>query len=568
VPNPTASKKIAEGFHNLAETRRGDRIELALLGAREATFDWSLSDDSISWTGSQEILALHHNPARLVDGESFRAWISESDRAKLQAVIEEICESDLRFAFEFEAASALGTEWLEMRGLRIAKAEGTAERLVGLIRIVTEQMRDAQRLHYLATRDELTGHLNRTSLRAELSEAIEAAREEAHSCAFLVAAIDRLAAINDAYGFGAADEAIVAVGERLAGSLRATDLIGRTAGNKFGLLVRDCSEREVALVAERLRAAVRSDVISTRAGTVSATISVGAVCLPANASSSQEAMLRAEEALDHARAKGRDGFAIYTRSPQRETARLRLMTIADEVVAALNDKRLVFAYQPIVSAKAREPVHHECLLRMLRPDGTVVSAGHFIPAVEQLGLVHLVDRQALEMTVDVLKANPPMSLAVNVSGTTAGDPSWLQSFVSHVRANQAVANRMIVELTETAALQDFEESARFISSLRELGCQVAIDDFGAGYTSFRNLQMLRVDMVKIDGTYIRGLSASPDNQIFVRTLVDLARNFQLETVAEWVGSDEDADLLERFGVDYFQGFHIGEPQLAPAWLKR
>jgi EAL domain-containing protein (putative c-di-GMP-specific phosphodiesterase class I) len=205
---------------------------------------------------------------------------------------------------------------------------------------------------------------------------------------------------------------------------------------------------------------------------------------------------------------------------------------------------------------------------MLRPDGTVVSASHFIPAAEQLGLVHLVDRRALEMTVDVLKANPAISLAVNVSGTTAGDPSWLQSFVNHVRANQAVAGRMIVELTETAALQDFEESARFISGLRGLGCQIAIDDFGAGYTSFRNLQMLCVDMVKIDGTYIRGLSASPDNQIFVRTLVDLARNFQLETVAEWVGSDADADLLEQFGVDYFQGFHIGEPQLEPEWLKR
>ena len=156
---------------------------------------------------------------------------------------------------------------------------------------------------------------------------------------------------------------------------------------------------------------------------------------------------------------------------------------------------------------------------------------------------------------------------MNVSGTTAGDPSWLQSFISYVRANHTVAGRIIVELTETAALQDFEESARFVSNLRELGCRVAIDDFGAGYTSFRNLQMLRVDMVKIDGSYVRGLSASPDNQIFVRTLVDLAKNFQLETVAEWVGSDEDAALLESFGVDYFQGFHFGEPVLAPNWVK-
>jgi len=278
-------------------------------------------------------------------------------------------------------------------------------------------------------------------------------------------------------------------------------------------------------------------------------------------------MLRAEEALDRARGAGRDGFAVYAKSPQREMARLRLMGIADEVVAALNDDRLVFAYQPIISAKTRLPVHHECLLRMIRTDGTVATAGQFIPAAEQLGLVRLVDRHALEMTVAQLHAHPKVTLAVNVSGTTAGDPSWLQSFVNYVRANHQVAERMIVELTETAALHAFEESARFISNLREMGCRVAIDDFGAGYTSFRNLQMLRVDTVKIDGSYVKGLESSPDNQIFVRTLVELARNFKLKTVAEWVSSDGEAALLESFGIDYFQGFHFGEPVLEPDWSK-
>ena len=158
-------------------------------------------------------------------------------------------------------------------------------------------------------------------------------------------------------------------------------------------------------------------------------------------------------------------------------------------------------------------------------------------------------------------------LSINVSGTTAGDPSWLQSFINYVRENREVAERMTVELTETAALQAFEENARFVTRLRDMGCRVAIDDFGAGYTSFRNLHNLRVDMVKIDGSYIKNLSASPDNQVFVRTLVDLAKNFQLETVAEWVGSEQDAELLTEFGVDYFQGFYFGAPDIAPAWAK-
>ncbi|MGA9794975.1 MAG: GGDEF and EAL domain-containing protein [Rhizomicrobium sp.] len=560
-------KKPVDGVRALAATHDLDRLRLAIAGAGEAVFDWTIADDRILWDGTTEILSAHGDAERLWRGESFRNWIGSEGREKLKAVIEKPSMNDMAFDFEFEVASAMGAVWFEMRGVRVPTQKGGAERLAGTLRIITEKKRDAQRLTYLATRDELTGHLNRTSLREKLAEAIEAAKAEERTCAYLVASIDRLAMLNEAYGFGAADEVIVACGERLALSLRGSDVIGRTAGNKLGVILGNCSEREIALVAERLRNSVRSEVITTRSGTVSATISVGAVWLPSGAASSQEAMLRAEEALEQARDAGRDGFAVYTKSPQRETARRRLMAVADEVVAALNDERLLFAYQPIVNAKTRQAEHHECLLRMKRTDGTIASAGQFIPAVEQLGLVRLVDRNALEMTVAKLHANPAVSLAVNVSGTTARDPSWLQSFINYVRANHQVAQRIIVELTETAALHAFEDNVKFISSLRNMGCRVAIDDFGAGYTSFRNLQMLHVDMVKIDGAYVKELSASPDNQIFVRTLVDLAQNFNLKTVAEWVGSAQDADLLESFGVDYFQGYHFGEPVIDPGWAK-
>lgn len=561
----TLPRKPVDGIRALAAAQDADRLRLAIAGAREIAFDWTVHDDRIAWEGDYEILSLHADPNRLHRGEGFCRWMSAAGRAQLADVLNEAVNRDTCFDIEFEVASAMGSVVFEMRGVRVGDHNGGVERLSGILRVITDRKRESQRLAYLATRDELTGHLNRTSLRAELAQVIEEAKAEKRACAYLVASIDRLAMINEAYGFGAADEVIVAVGERISSALRGSDVIGRTAGNKLGVILSECAEREIAVVAERLRAAVRSEVITTRTGTVSATITVGAVWLPSGANSSQEAMLRAEEALDQARAAGRDGFAVHAASPQRETARIRLMTIADEVVAALHEKRLIFAYQPIVDAKTRRPVHYECLLRMVRPDGAIVSAGQFIPAAEQLGLVRLVDRHALEMTVAQLRSHPDISLAVNVSGTTAGDPSWLQSFVSYVRLNRDVASRMVVELTETAALNDFEESARFVTNLREMGCLVAIDDFGAGYTSFRNLQMLNVDTVKIDGTYIEKLCESPDNQIFVRTLVDLAKNFDLKTVAEWVTSDEEAALLESFGVDYFQGFHFGEPIIAPQW---
>jgi EAL domain-containing protein (putative c-di-GMP-specific phosphodiesterase class I) len=203
----------------------------------------------------------------------------------------------------------------------------------------------------------------------------------------------------------------------------------------------------------------------------------------------------------------------------------------------------------------------------MREDGSIVGAAQFIPAAERLGLVRLVDRYALEMAVATLHAHEDVTLSVNVSGTTSCDIAWLQSFVEYVRENASIANRLVVELTETAALNHFEGNAQFVSQLREMGCRVAIDDFGAGYTSFRNLQMMRLDTVKIDGTYIAGLVSSPENQIFVRTLVGLAKSFNLKTIAEWVGTEEEAVLLEGFGVDSFQGYYFGEPVLKPEWLK-
>jgi len=568
VVNQPLQTKRTGTLDALSASEQVERLRYAMLGSGVASFDWMIAEDRIGWDGALDLLPYHLDAQRVPSGASFLAWLTPDSRARIVSMIESHDSQHAQFDVALEASSAMGSIYLTMIGIRQPRADGRTERLCGLLRVTTENQRNLQRLTYLATRDELTGHLNRNSLRAELTQAIEKARTEERHCAFLVASIDRLAMINDGYGFDAGDEVIVEVGERLSRTLRSTDIIGRTAGNKFGVILRDCQEREIAIVSERLRNSVRSNVVDTRCGHVSATCSVGAVWLPSGAASSQEAMLRAEESLERARSAGRDGFKMYEKSPQREGARLRMMAIADEVMSALHSGRLCLAYQPIIGAVDRKVHKYEGLLRLVRNDGSVATAGYFVPAAEQLGIVGLIDRRALEMTIDTLRANPNITLGVNVSGTAAGNPSWLNSFVEYVRMNRTVASRLNVELTETAALNHFEENAQFVSQLRELGATVSIDDFGAGYTSFRNLQMLHVDTVKIDGSFVKGLSSSPENQVFVRTLVGLAKNFNLHTVAEWVESEEDARLLQSMGVDYFQGFFFGRPELEPDWLKR
>jgi diguanylate cyclase (GGDEF)-like protein len=561
-------KAFDEGLVGLSDATMAVRLRLALASADEAALDWNLADDHIDWECAEDFLRHHVELESLGTGQAFCEWLAPDVCGRLIAFIEERRPIDPQFTIEFESVKGTSREWFEMRATRLMRDNGSVERVVGVLRRITEQKNTLNRLTYLANYDELTGQLNRSRLREELSLTIESAKTESRGCAYFVAAIDKLAAINETYGFGVADEVIVAAGNRLARSLRGSDIIGRIAGNKFGVILSNCSNQEMSLVAERLNSAVRSEVIETPAGTVSATISVGAVWLPENASTSQEAMLQAEESLERSRSKGRSGFAVYVKSAQREFARRRLMSIADDIMAALNENRLVLAYQPIVRAKSRVTEHYECLCRMVRKDGTLAPAGEFIPVAETLGLIRLVDRRTLEMTIAQLQANPEIKLSLNVSGTNANDRPWLNAYVGYVQENAEVANRLTVELTETAALHAFEENAQFATRLRKLGCSVAIDDFGAGYTSFRNLQALNFDMVKIDGSYITNLAQSPDNQVFVRTLVGLAKNFELDTVAEWVDSEEDAKILSEYGVDYFQGFHFGRPDTAPTWLKK
>ena len=556
-----------ERLDALSKGLDAERLRLALMGARAAVFDWTLADDRITWEGAPWAMPEYGEFERLATGEDFCTWLPPEARARLLNALDDVHPQEATFRLEFEVLTATAKQWFEFSSVRIPGGDGRAERVTGVVREITEQKTAFTRLAYLANYDELTGQLNRTRLQEELNRVLQSATSQERHCAYAVASIDKLAVINEIYGFDVADELIVQTGQRLAQGLRLSDVIGRTAGNKFGVVLGECGEREMSMVADRLHTAVRSEPIQTRAGAVSATVSIGAVWLPQGATSSQEAMLRAEEALERAKALGRNGFAVYSGSAQRETQRRRLVSMGDEIIAALNEQRMIVAYQPIVGAHSRLPEHYECLLRLRRRDGTLAPAGDFIPAAETLGLVRLADRRVLEIAVAQLYRHPNIKLSINVSGTTAGDHSWLQSFINYVRENREVAERMTVELTETAALQAFEENARFVTRLRDMGCRVAIDDFGAGYTSFRNLHNLRVDMVKIDGAYVKNLSGSPDNQLFVRTLVDLAKNFELETVAEWVGSEQDAELLEEYGVDYFQGFYFGEPDISPAWAE-
>ena len=242
------------------------------------------------------------------------------------------------------------------------------------------------------------------------------------------------------------------------------------------------------------------------------------------------------------------------------------LAIGTMVKTALREGRLFFAFQPVVCAVTGEVDYFECLLRMRDDAGHAVPSGEFITAIEDLGLIGHIDRFVLEKTVQELQTHPEVRLGFNVSGLTACDRPWLRMLIALLRGRSDLARRLIVEITETAALYDVGESARFVETLRQAGCRVALDDFGAGHTSLRHLQTLAIDTVKIDGSFVRNLANRAENRIFLRHLLSLTKSFGLSAVAECVESAEDAAILRTEGIGYLQGYHVGAPTIERPWL--
>lgn len=545
-----------------------DRLRLALKVDGAIVYDWYLGEDKINWDDNFGAVLNVSDVTMFRTGEGFRTFL-DPEGASLRDNLRNNCSPNFSsFHLEYQFRS-LDSEicWLEDRGQRLFDENNNPTRVIGVIRVITDRKMHESKINYLASYDDLTGHLNRSKLREHLDYVLSNVKKNEVSASYLLAGIDDLAIVNSDYGFDVADEVIIGVGERLSSFLGKGDEIGRTAGNKFGIVLNGCSGEETVERSKEMVELVRASAIETTAGPIPVSISIGCVSLTAEDEDSQRTMIKAEEALDKAKRMGRSKVESFLKSEKVESVRKRNALVADQVVSALNDRRIVIAYQPIVSAMDCSVNKYECLIRMIDTEGELVAAGDFVPIAEELGLIRLLDRRVLELAVDTLHARPDVHLAVNVSGMTATEAICLDGYIDLLSANRTVTNRLTVELTETSAIRDMEESERFLSRLHELDCQVAIDDFGAGYTSFRNLQALVVDCVKIDGAFIRELESSQDNQLFVRTLVDLAKNFGLETVAEWVGSQKDAELLRDYGVDYLQGFYIGKPELelpAPA----
>ncbi|HVA14629.1 MAG TPA: GGDEF and EAL domain-containing protein [Stellaceae bacterium] len=538
----------------------------ALASSGDVAYVWDIASDVIAWHGSLPMLGFG-DAVTLATGQAFAERINPDDLLLRQQQLHAHYARGVPFDCEYRVRLQAGSfGWLHDRGAAELDRVGRPKRLLGVVRLVTGRKAQEQRLELLANYDDLTGHFNRKRLREVLDHQLAASVRAGNAGAYLAVGIDKLASINDAFGYDAADQVLIEIGRRLDRCLRVSDVVGRVGGDRFGIILAHCGEPHINVAAEKILATVSRMPIETAAGPIYATVSVGSAIFPEQAKTSYEVMTRAEAALSEAKRNGRDCFVPYRLSEEQRRNHRVGMALGERVQRALKENRLPLAYQPVVSSATGEVDYYECLLRMIDEDGRTVAAGAFVAAIEQLGFIRVIDRYVLETAVEQIASHPGFCLGINISGLTATDRAWLRAITALLKGKPEIASRVLVEITETAALHDLEESVRFVTALRDLGCRVALDDFGAGFTSLRHLQALAVDTVKIDGSFVRNLTQSPDNQVFLRHLVGLADTLGLHTVAEMVETAEEAAILRREGVAFLQGYYFGRPSLDKPWL--
>jgi diguanylate cyclase (GGDEF)-like protein len=418
-------------------------------------------------------------------------------------------------------------------------------------------------LRFLADHDSLTGLLNRRRFRSELDQYVSFSARYGGRGAVMVIDIDGLKEVNDRLGHQAGDRLIRRVAEVLRERVRATDLVARLSGDEFAVLMPQTDTAGALQLGEDLRAQV-AEGFSQSAEIAPASISVGITMFGGQGSGGSEAvLLAADQAMYRAKEEGRNRIMLFQAPGEAAGTAQRAQTTSARIRDALTQDRLRLATQPIRSLADGGIERYELLLRMTGEDGELLPAASFIEVAERSGMVQELDRwvvaRALELIAERERAGSPVSLHMNLSGASMTDLSVLEFIERRLDEGEADPARCTFEITQTARVEDYDTAAGFADRLTEFGCEVAIDDYGAGFGPFAYLKKVPFDVIKIDGAFVREMSHNDADQLVVKAIVEIARGLGKQTIAAFVEDEDTRTMLRDYGVDMAQGFHLGRP---------
>ena len=435
--------------------------------------------------------------------------------------------------------------------------------VISQVQDISERKELARRLEYLIDHDFLTGLFNGRRFAEEVTREVQRAMRFGSESAVLMIDLDNFKDVNDAFGHLAGDDLLKSVAAALRHRIRQTDILARVGGDEFAVLLLHTDARQAEIVADMIVKTLNQHTAVLGGRSIHTTVSVGVALLDGIDAAS--VLANADRAMYEAKAAGRDRFAVYRPGQGRwERASVRLAD-AERIRKALEEDRLLLYCQPILDLKENQVCQYELLLRL--PDergGEPLLPGAFLYVAERSGLIQAIDcwvaGKAIALIAEHQRAGRRLVLHVNLSGKSIGD-SKVAAFTESALDEAGIdPTRLVFELTETAAIANIEEAKAFTQRLRARGCRFALDDFGAGFGSFLYLKALPFDYLKIDGEFIRGIAGNPMDRLVVEAIVGIAQGIGKKTIAEFVPDEDTARLLQKSGVDYAQGYHVGRPR--------
>jgi diguanylate cyclase (GGDEF)-like protein/PAS domain S-box-containing protein len=548
-PGALAPNGRAEQARSQSEDRRAAELECEHLAAivRSAAVAISgMSTDGVIETWNDAATRLYGHTAAEASGQTSWMLLSRNPAAHRERVarasageeVEQFDSEDLR-----KDGSALDVS------LTLSPIRDPQGKVIGVSRIardITLRKTMERELRYLAEHDWLTGLYNRRRLMSELERCLAYTRRYGRGGAVLVIDVDNFKLVNDSRGHDAGDRTLRSIAEALKHQTRDTDVVARVGCDEFAVVLPEAGEDE----ALEFAAAVRSRLASASHPQVTVSIGVG-LLTPDQELTADDALVAADIAQYEAKQHGGD----QTRTFDRHAA--GTLTWVERIRTALVEHRFMLLAQPIVSLHDGLVSHHELLIRMLSPDGEIVLPGEFLPTAERFGLIGDIDRwvtyHALRLAIDGDR------VTINLAGPSIGDERILD-LVKEAISDGLDPSNAIFEITETAAVSNFEKAGSFAAELNHLGCELALDDFGTGFGSFTYLKHLDARYLKIDVEFVRNLVFNETDQKVVKAIVDIAHSLGKMTIAEGVEDAATLAALKQRGVDYAQGFYLGRPE--------